>query len=234
MPPSSPWCCQSSVPSYSIPAVHSLAQAAVFPAFESLDLSTEAWFWIAGSLLVLLTTVFWLFVHGDAGLILIAIRENEQRCQYLGPAYAAPENSDVHCLRVVAAIAGYVFACYSMVVSPELAGFVFGTELVIFTVLGGRGTLIGPVLGTIAVDYESAQLSGDYPFVWKLILGAAFVVVIVAFPRGLLPILTGAWRRMAGRVSPGRASAFSRACGRRDYCADTYRGSSRGGGGAPA
>ena len=75
-----------------------------------------------------------------------------------------------------------------MVVSPELAGFVFGTELVIWTALGGRATLIGPLFGAVLVDYESAQLSGDYPFVWKLIIGSVFVLVIVAFPRGLLPM----------------------------------------------
>jgi branched-chain amino acid transport system permease protein len=168
--------------------------------FESFDLSVEAWFWLAGSLLVVLTTASWLFVHGDVGQILIAVRENETRCQYLGLDTPRLKIAMFVVCAIVGAITGYVFACYAMVVAPELAGFVFGTELVIFTVLGGRATLIGPVLATIVVDYESAQLSGDYPFVWKLFLGAAFVVVIVAFPGGLLPFITGTWWRVRAVV----------------------------------
>jgi branched-chain amino acid transport system permease protein len=167
--------------------------------FDSFDLSIEAWFWVAGGLLVALTAFTWLFVHSDVGRILVAIRENEQRCQYLGLDTPRLKAAMFIVCAAIGAIAGYVFACYSMVVSPELAGFVFGTQLVIYTVLGGRGTLIGPVLGTIAVDYESAQLSGDYPFIWTLILGVVFVVVIVAFPRGLGPILGDGlrWARKA-------------------------------------
>jgi branched-chain amino acid transport system permease protein len=92
-------------------------------------------------------------------------------------------------------------------VSPELAGFVFGTELVIWTALGGRATLIGPILGALLVDYESAQLSGDYPYVWKLIIGSVFVLVIVAFPRGLFPMLTGAASWIGRSVLPGGGAA---------------------------
>ena len=66
---------------------------------------------------------------------------------------------------LVAATAGYAYAAYTDVIAPELAGFVFGTELVIWVALGGRGTLIGPVIGTIVLDLVSAYLSGSLPFV---------------------------------------------------------------------
>ena len=52
--------------------------------FESFDVSIEAWFWIAGAFLVALTAGAWLFVRSDAGKVLVAIRENEQRCEYVG------------------------------------------------------------------------------------------------------------------------------------------------------
>ena len=47
-------------------------------------MSIETWFWIAGAFLVLVTARAWLFVRSDAGRVLVAIRENEQRCEYLG------------------------------------------------------------------------------------------------------------------------------------------------------
>jgi branched-chain amino acid transport system permease protein len=96
---------------------------------------------------------------------------------------------------MVAALAGFGYASFSGVVAPELAGFVFGTEVIIWVALGGRGTVIGPVLGAIAIDWSSAYLSGNLPYVWKLFLGIAFVLVIVLLPQGLLPSVFKGFRR---------------------------------------
>lgn len=175
--------------------------------FTSFDLSVEAWFWLAGSFLVLVTTLAFVFVKSDAGRLLVAIRENEQRCKYLGLDTSRLKIVVYLVCAAIAALAGYLYAGYAMVVAPELASFVFGTELVIWTALGGRGTLLGPVFGALIVDYESAQLSGSYPFVWQLIIGVVFVLVIVAFPRGLLPVVFDIPRRLLGWLRPRVARA---------------------------
>jgi len=167
--------------------------------FDTFDLSIEAWFWIAGSALVILTAAAWIFVHSDAGRLLVAIRENEQRCEYLGIDTALLKTLLLVAAAIITAAAGYAYAGFTDVIAPELAGFVFGTELVIWVALGGRGTLIGPVAGTIVIDLVSAYLSGSLPFVWKLVIGLAFVVVIVALPQGLVPVVGGAWRRLRRR-----------------------------------
>jgi branched-chain amino acid transport system permease protein len=83
---------------------------------------------------------------------------------------------------------------------------VFGTELVMWVALGGRGTLIGPVLGTIATDVTSAYLSGNLPYVWKLIVGSIVVLVIVALPQGIAPVIRNGLRRLWLAVS-GRDTA---------------------------
>ncbi|MCK0198748.1 branched-chain amino acid ABC transporter ATP-binding protein/permease [Ancylobacter sp. 6x-1] len=168
--------------------------------FTSFDVSMEGWFWIAGFFLVAVTTGAFIFVKSDAGRLLVAVRENEQRCKYLGLDTSRLKIAVYLACAAIGAVAGYLYAGYSMVVAPELAGFVFGTELVIWTALGGRGTLLGPVFGALIVDYESAQLSGDYPFVWQLIIGIVFVLVIVAFPRGLLPMVVALPRRLLARA----------------------------------
>jgi branched-chain amino acid transport system permease protein len=164
--------------------------------YESFEIELETWFWIAGAYLVLLTAAAWLFVRSDAGRILVAIRDNEQRCEYLGLDASRIKILLLVVTAVIAAIAGYAYAGFSMVVAPELTGFVFGTELVIWVALGGRGTLIGPVIGTLGIDVSSAYLSGNLPFYWKLVIGLAFVVVIVALPKGLVPLLGGLLRRI--------------------------------------
>ena len=167
--------------------------------FESFDIPIEAWFWIAGCFLVVLTAFAWLFVRSDAGRILVAIRENEQRCEYVGINVSRVKILLLVVCAAIAAIAGYLFASVQMVVAPEYAGFVFGTELLIWVALGGRGTLIGPVIGTLVLDVSTSYLSGNLPFVWKLVIGFAFVVVIVALPQGLMPLIKVAVRRLFGR-----------------------------------
>ena len=52
--------------------------------FESFSIEIDTWFWITGAFLVIVTGGAWLFVRSDAGRILVAIRENESRCEYLG------------------------------------------------------------------------------------------------------------------------------------------------------
>jgi branched-chain amino acid transport system permease protein len=173
--------------------------------FESFDVEMNTWFWIAGAFLVLVTAATWMFVRSEAGRVLVAIRENEARCEYLGINVSRVKILLMVGAAVVAAIAGYIFAGVQMVVAPEYAGFVFGTELVIWVALGGRGTLIGPVIGTLLIDVSTAYLSGSLPYVWKLIIGVAFVLVIVVLPQGIAPLVTRPFRRprKAGEPAEG-------------------------------
>lgn len=167
--------------------------------FDSFDIPLEAWFFIAGAFLICLAVTAWMFVRSDAGRLLVAIRENEARCEYLGIDVSRYKARLMDTCAVIAAFAGFLFACVQMVVAPEYAGFVFGTELVIWVALGGRGSLIGPIAGTMLIDVGSAYLSGNLPYVWTLLVGVAFVVVIVAMPRGLAPVVAIGARRALPR-----------------------------------
>ena len=167
--------------------------------FDSFDIPIELWFFIAGAFLIVLAVMAWLFVSSDAGRLLVAIRENEVRCEYLGIDVSRYKARLMDTAAVIAALAGFLFACVQMVVAPEYAGFVFGTELVIWVALGGRGSLLGPIVGTMLIDVGSAYLSGDLPYIWTLLVGIAFVVVIVAMPRGLAPLIAGGVRHLVPR-----------------------------------
>ena len=169
--------------------------------YDTLPLDLPGFFRLAGLFAIVVALLAWVFVRSDAGKLLAAVRDNDARCAYLG---ISPKRVAILLTVVLAGVAGltgFLFAQASGVVAPENTGFLFGTELVIWVALGGRGTVLGPVLGAVAIDYLGATLSGDLPFLWQLILGSAFVVVIILLPDGLL----GALRRGWARLRPGSA-----------------------------
>jgi urea transport system permease protein/urea transport system ATP-binding protein len=189
--------------------------------FDSIDLPLEAWFFIAGAFLTVVAVIAWLFVRSDAGRLLVAIRENESRCEYLGINVSRYKARLMDTCALVAAFAGFLFACVQMVVAPEYAGFVFGTELVIWVALGGRGSLLGPIVGALLIDTGSAYLSGDLPYIWTLLIGIAFVVVIVAMPRGLAPLVAdGIHRALPRRRGPAPVAAAFVAAPARERATD--------------
>lgn len=157
--------------------------------YGTLPFGLVGFFRLAGICLLVLTVAAWFFVRSDAGKLLVAIRDNEARCAYLGLNPQRLKIALTTVLAGVAGLAGFLFANSSGVVAPEITGFVFGTELVIWTALGGRGTIIGPVMGTIGIDYLSANLSGELPFLWNLVIGTLFVAMIILLPNGLAALV---------------------------------------------
>ncbi|EAU39873.1 ABC transporter ATP-binding/permease protein [Fulvimarina pelagi HTCC2506] len=171
--------------------------------FPTYYWAVETWFVIAGVMLVVIGCFAWLFVRSDLGRILVAIRENEDRCAYLGIPVSRIKIALFTACGSIGAAAGFGYAAFTNVVAPELGGFLLGTESLIWVALGGRGTLIGPIFGAIGIDVTSSYLSGTLPFLWKFIVGVLFVIVIVLLPNGFASLVTGAWRKFG----PKRRSA---------------------------
>ncbi|ARP80748.1 branched-chain amino acid ABC transporter substrate-binding protein [Bordetella genomosp. 8] len=168
--------------------------------YDSFDLSLQGWYWVAGIALAVTGAAGWLLVRSDAGRVLTAIRDNEVRCEYLGLRVSRVRILLLVAMAAVAGLAGFGYGAFSGVVAPELTGFVLGTELIIWVALGGRGTLWGPLIGAVLINVATAYLSGSMPFAWQLILGVAFVAVILLLPRGLVPVLLRPFG--LGRLAP--------------------------------
>ncbi|WP_168879444.1 ABC transporter permease subunit [Rhizobium sp. P28RR-XV] len=158
--------------------------------YETLPLGLPGYFRLSGACLLVLAVLAIIFVRSDAGRLLGAIRDNESRIAYLGMNPARLKIVLTSVLAGVCGLAGFLYANASGVVAPENTGFVFGTELVVWTALGGRGTIVGPLVGAVGIDYLSASLSGDLPFLWQLIVGALFVLMIIVLPGGLASLVT--------------------------------------------
>jgi branched-chain amino acid transport system permease protein len=157
--------------------------------FESFDLEFENWFRLAGLSLAVVTAVALIVLRSDTGRLLKALRDNDERCTYLGINTSRYRIVVLIVTGIVASLAGFGYAAVGGVAAPENASFTFGTRLIIMVALGGRGTIIGAVVGALCIEVASAYLSGSLPYVWELIIGIALIAVILAFPDGLVGVI---------------------------------------------
>ena len=91
----------------------------------------------------------------------------------------------------LAGIAGALYVPQVGIINPSEFSPLNSLEIVIWVAIGGRGTLFGGIVGAILVNYAKTLLTGWLPEVWIFFLGAAFILVTVFLPDGLL----GIWHR---------------------------------------
>jgi branched-chain amino acid transport system permease protein len=169
--------------------------------FETFDLEFETWFRLAGLSLIAVAVVALIVMRSDAGRLLTALRDNESRCTYLGIDTSRTRIIVLVLTSVIAGLAGFGYAAFGAVAAPENASFTFGTRLIIMVALGGRGTIIGAIVGALTIEVASAYLSGSLPYVWELIIGLALIAVILAFPDGLVGVVKQVIRGVRGLSS---------------------------------
>lgn len=182
------------------------------PFFKDWQLDLEGMFYLsAGSLLL---TYFGLRVllASRFGRVIVGIRENERRAELLG---YDPRAYKLATFTIGAAIAGYagcLFANWGSFVSPTIFGLAQSAQIIIWVIVGGRGTLIGPILGCIGIQWLSAELGANAPSggsVWAsllgnapLILGAILIAFVLLVPKGIVPTFADALRRLARLDGP--------------------------------
>jgi branched-chain amino acid transport system permease protein len=174
--------------------------------FETFDLELENWFRLAGFSLAVVAVVALVVMRSDTGRVLKALRDNDERCSYLGINTSRYRIVVLVLTAIVASLAGFGYAAFSGVAAPENASFTFGTRLVIMVALGGRSTIIGAIAGALSIEVASAYLSGSLPYIWELIIGIALIAVILVFPDGLLGVI----KKLARGIGPFEPSAAIR------------------------
>ena len=128
-------------------------------------------------------------VASRAGKVLIAIRDSESRVTFSG---YTPWMFKLFVFVVAAGLAGLAGMLYVPqvgIITPAQIGVLPSLEVVIWVAVGGRGTLIGAILGAVAVNYGRSVLTNYFPEAWPFILGGLFVVVVTMFPDGLVGMI---------------------------------------------
>ncbi|MFF0092211.1 urea ABC transporter permease subunit UrtC [Streptomyces canus] len=147
------------------------------------------YFIIAVVLLLLMALARQLFVS-RYGELLIAVRDSEERVRFLG---YDPANVKLVAYVVAAGMAGLAGALFVPavgIISPALIGIVPSIGFVIGAAVGGRASLVGAVLGAVAVAWAQSTLSDAFPAAWTYFQGLLFIVAVGFLPGGLASLVT--------------------------------------------
>ncbi|MDR7127482.1 branched-chain amino acid ABC transporter permease [Pseudotabrizicola sp. 4114] len=157
--------------------------------FLTEPLSIEGVFWFAGGALLLTYCGLRLLMATRFGRILVGIRENEQRMELLGYDTRRYRLITFIISGGVAAFAGGLFAVWGSFVGPEMFNLSQASLIVIWVIVGGRTTLIGPIIGAALIQYLTKWLGTVGVGQVSTVMGAILIVFVLLFPRGLVPTL---------------------------------------------
>jgi urea transport system permease protein len=171
----------------------------------------QRWFFWFTALLVILTWLFlrWV-VHDRFGDVLVAIRDDEPRLRFMGFNPTLFKTIVFAIAGALAGISGALYTVQSGIVSPQYMTVPFSIEMVIWVAVGGRGTLLGAILGAVVINYAKSLVSEALPEGWLFIQGGLFILVVTALPQGILGwFLDGGPRRLLGKIGwPPRAATY--------------------------
>lgn len=160
-------------------------------------------FFIAAGTLLAVVAIARQLMHSRYGELLVAVRDQEERVRFLG---YDPANIKVVAYAVAAAfagIAGALFVPIVGIISPADVGILPSIAFLIGVAIGGRATLLGPVIGALGVAWAQTTLSEQFPSLWTYAQGLLFIVVIGFLPGGLAAI--------AGTLKPRRSATAKHA-----------------------
>lgn len=127
----------------------------------------------------------WL-TSGRFGRLLIAIRDDETRVHFSGYDTTGFKVLVFAISGAIAGIAGALYTVQTGIITPTIMEVAFSIEMVIWVAVGGRGTLVGAIIGTLLVRLAQTFLSERFPQVWLFFQGALFLTVVTVLPNGIV------------------------------------------------
>lgn len=128
-------------------------------------------------------------VNSHSGLVLKGIRDQEDRLRFLGYRVENYKLCAFVVSAILAGIAGALYVPQVGIINPGEFAPLKSIEVVVWVALGGRGTLIGAILGGVIVNLAKSFFTVNFPEVWLFFLGALFVLVTLYLPNGLMGVI---------------------------------------------
>ena len=150
------------------------------------------WYYVAFAVLILTYALFSWVMRTRCGKVLVAIRDGENRTRFSGYQVANYKTFVYSLSAVFTGIAGALFVPFSGIISPSEMSISNSIDMAIWVAVGGRGNLIGAVLGAFLVNITKTLISENFPEIWSYFIGAIFVLVVLFLPRGVMGICVDA------------------------------------------
>lgn len=157
-------------------------------------------YFIALAFAVIMYLITRRIVHSPSGRVFIALRENESRTRMIGYNPAVYRSLAFITSAVVAGLAGALYALWTMSATPTMTGAGSTIDALIMTILGGIGTLIGPMLGAALMKIFGHFFYQWFGARWPLVFGVIFIALVMFLPYGLV----GFWRHRGAQLRRGR------------------------------
>jgi branched-chain amino acid transport system permease protein len=156
------------------------------PGLFSVPFTTETLHWFVLAVVTLSYLVLRRITQSPFGMVLQAIRENEARTRAIGYPVQRYKIVAVMLSGLFAGLAGVLYAIQNRFAAPDFVFFLISGEVVIFNVIGGIGTLVGPIVGAAAFLLLREALSRFFTEYYLIPLGLIFIAIVIFMPQGLL------------------------------------------------
>ncbi len=124
-------------------------------------------------------------INRRIGKVLIAIRDGENRVRFSG-YNPTSYKVFIYCLSAaLAGIAGALYVPQVGIISPNEMSVTSSIEMIIWVAIGGKGTLVGAILGALLVNASKTLVSENFPEIWSYFIGVIFILVMLYMPNGL-------------------------------------------------
>jgi urea transport system permease protein len=168
--------------------------------------ATKRWLYIATAVLVLLTYLFcrWL-TSTKFGLIQRAIRDSENRVLFSGYATANFKLFVFVLAAIISSLGGALFVPQVGIINPSEMAPDKSLEAVVWCAVGGRGNMLGPILGAVSVNALKSYATRAFAEQWLYFLGGLFILVTLFMPKGIIGLpeqFRLLWRRCARQPAP--------------------------------
>jgi branched-chain amino acid transport system permease protein len=160
--------------------------ALAIPGLFSVPFTTDTLHWFVLAVVTLSYLVLRRITQSPFGMVLQSIRENEARTRAIGYPIERYKIVAVMLSGLFAGLAGLLYAIQNRFAAPDFVFFLVSGEVVIFNVIGGIGTLVGPIVGAGFFLLLREGLSRFFTEYYLIPVGAIFVAMVIFMPQGLL------------------------------------------------
>lgn len=178
------------------------------PGRPDLYAGPEQMFIIAGLTALGVYLALSILLKSRLGRILVGMRENELRIELLGFDARFYKLVAFVIAAAIAGLGGVMYANWNAFIDPHVFSLAFSAQPIIWTMIGGLGTLIGPIIGAFILSTLSLELGTQQIVDINLIMGVVFTVFVLLVPQGIIPTVRKLWSdRADAREAAGREAA---------------------------